>query len=311
MDLCKVPNCIQGRFGGLLSGADAIRFTSEHQTFIVRGVAGEKDRPIVFLDHYGDMVSSMTWSGDCDRTFSRRCAGDSKALERLEGPVARLLRSVLDLPPAAKPREALRTIGLEKFAPPLLVSGCVSLAGADGSAMPVYFGLPPDQADRLRFDRTPAYLLTIENFASFNRHVLEADVNRIGTTIYVGGYPSLATQQALGTLVSKLPSNVPIFHWSDIDPDGTWIFRTVEAAVHRKVIPHLMSPELAERHGRAPTEMIELAACPETSGVVALVEYLRLSGAKILEQEAIRRCHRLPLRYRYLLTAQSMSASVR
>jgi hypothetical protein len=65
-DLSEVPNCVQCRFGSLLSGADAIHCTSEHQNFIVRGIAGEKDRPIILLDHYGDMISSMTRSGDCD-----------------------------------------------------------------------------------------------------------------------------------------------------------------------------------------------------------------------------------------------------
>ena len=57
------------------------------------------------------------------RTFSRRTAGDSKALERMESVVVRLLSSTLELPPTARPRDALRTLGLEKFAPPLLLSG--------------------------------------------------------------------------------------------------------------------------------------------------------------------------------------------
>ncbi|EKS31828.1 hypothetical protein [Afipia clevelandensis] len=46
----------------------------------------------------------------------------------------------------------------------------------------------------------------------------------MGATVYVGGYPSLATQQALRVLADAVPAGTPIFHWSDIDPDGTWIF---------------------------------------------------------------------------------------
>jgi len=64
-------------------------------------------------------------------------------------------------------------------------------------------------------------MLTIENFASFNRHIIEADPGRLGTTIYVGGYSSLVTQEALRTLADAVPPDTPIFHWSDIDPDGT------------------------------------------------------------------------------------------
>jgi hypothetical protein len=126
----------------------------------------------------------------------------------------------------AKPREALRAIGLERFAPPLLVAGRIDLEGADLSAVsPLYVGLSPKEADRIRFREPPAYMLTIENFASFNRHIIEADPGHLGTTIYVGGYPSLATQEALRTLAGAASPATPIFHWSDIDPDGTWIAR--------------------------------------------------------------------------------------
>ena len=112
------------------------------------------------------------------RTFSRKIARDSKALEKVEGAVVRLLMSALDLPPTAtaRPREALHTLGLEKFAPPLLLSGRLDFDTAELSpAGPTYFGIPPAEASRLRLKQQPRYVLTIENFASFNRHVIEAD----------------------------------------------------------------------------------------------------------------------------------------
>lgn len=222
------------------------------------------------------------------RTFSRRIAGDSKMLERVEGAVVRLLGGIRDLPPGAKPREALRTLGLERFAPPLLIGGRFDIADADLSrTRPLYLGLPPQEAARIRFDAPPAYLLTIENFASFNRHLIEADPKRLGTTIYVGGYPSLATQQALGVLAGILDESTPIFHWSDIDPDGTWIFRTIERAVGRRLRPHLMSPEIAEARGKASSDKRTLAPCPSESGIAHLVEYFAQPNSKTLEQEEL------------------------
>lgn len=222
------------------------------------------------------------------RTFSRRIAGDSKALERLEGVVVRLLGRVLDLPPEARPREALRTLGLERFAPPLLIAGRVDLGGADLSrAPPLYLGFPPKDADQIRFRETPAYLLTIENFASFNRHLIEADQQRLGTTIYVGGYPSLATQQALRVLVGMLPESTPLFHWSDIDPDGTWIFRTIERAIERPLCPHLMSSDIAESYGKTSSVKPHSMRCPVESGIYRLVEYLTQPEAKFVEQEEL------------------------
>jgi hypothetical protein len=222
------------------------------------------------------------------RTFSRRVVGDSKILERLEGTVVRLLVGILDLPPDSKPREALRTIGLERFAPPLLIGGQVNLDGADLSQIsPLYLGLSPKEADRIRFRAPPAYLLTIENFASFSRHLIEADPGRLGTTVYVGGYPSLATQQALRVLAGMLPETTPVFHWSDIDPDGTWIFRTIERAIGRRLIPHLMSPEIARNHGRIPQSKAALKWCSADSGIHSLVAYLASEDARTLEQEEL------------------------
>jgi hypothetical protein len=222
------------------------------------------------------------------RTFSRRTAGDSKALERLEAVVVRLLGSTLELPPTARPRDALRTLGLEKFAPPLLLSGPIDFDRAELSAAPpLYFGIPPGEVGRVRCRRQPNYCLTIENFASFNRHVMEADPQRAGLTIYVGGYPSLATQEALKTLAAAIPPEVPFFHWSDIDPDGTWIFRTIERALQRELAPHLMSVEIAERHGRCPAVPVRLPPETATSAISELSAYLQRDDAKWLEQEEL------------------------
>jgi len=222
------------------------------------------------------------------RTYSRRIAGDSKALERVEGAVVRFLSSVLELPPSAHPRDALRTLGLEKFAPPLLFAGCLDLDMAKLSlAKPTYFGISPSDVSRLRLGGRPQYVLTIENYASFNRHVIEADPEHAGLTIYVGGYPSLATQDLLRDLAGAVPQDVPFFHWSDIDPDGTWIFRTIERIIGRPLIPHLMASELAEKFGRVPEDAVRLPRQAENSAIDELVRYLRADGAKWLEQEEI------------------------
>jgi hypothetical protein len=222
------------------------------------------------------------------RTFSRRIAGDSKALERVEGAVVRLLASALELPPVARPKDALRALGLEKFAPPLLLAGPVDFDAAELSlARPAYFGIPPAEADRVRLREKPRYLLTIENFASFNRHVTEADPEGHGLTVYVGGYPSLATQDALRCFARTVPPEVPFYHWSDIDPDGTWIFRTIERTIERPLRPHLMASELAEQLGRIPEETVRPQGRAEHSAIAGLVTYLQGKNAKWLEQEEL------------------------
>jgi hypothetical protein len=110
-------------------------------------------------------------------------------LARVEGVVVKLLSSALELPPGARPKDALRTLGLEKFAPPILLSGQINFGSAElSAAAPLYFGVPPGEVHRVRIRAKPRYFLTIENFASFNRHVAEADPGRAGLTVYVGGY---------------------------------------------------------------------------------------------------------------------------
>jgi hypothetical protein len=170
----------------------------------------------------------------------------------------------------------------------MLLSGHIDFDTAElSAAAPLYFGIPPSEARRVRFREKPRYFLTIENFASFNRHVTEADPLRAGVTAYVGGYPSLATQQALRSFAGALPGDVPFFHWSDIDPDGTWIFRTIERIVGRPLTPHLMTPDLAEQLGRAPTEAFRPPRDAENSAISSLVTYLQSDGAKWLEQEEL------------------------
>lgn len=222
------------------------------------------------------------------RTFSRRTAGDSKALEKLEVVVIRLLSTALELPPTAEPRDALRTLGLEKFAPPLLLAGRFDFDTAElARTRPAYLGLPPQEASRLRLHEPPRYVLTIENYASFHRHIAEVDRDGAGLTIYVGGYPSLATQDALRALARMVPADVPFLHWSDIDPDGAWIFRTIERVIARPLRPHLMTPELAETFGRAPDEAVRMPKPAQDTAIAALVTYLSGEDAKWLEQEEL------------------------
>jgi hypothetical protein len=129
------------------------------------------------------------------QSFSEQVTRKSKMLKKLEGAVVSLLRKVLDLPADATPGEVLRTLGVGRFAPALLIAGPINVAGTDFTHTQLrHIGLPPEEVECLRFQTVPAYLLTIENFASFNRHLIEADRERLGATIYVGGYPALGAR---------------------------------------------------------------------------------------------------------------------
>lgn len=222
------------------------------------------------------------------RTFSRRTVGDSKALERLEGAVVKLISATLDRTVSTRPRAALAALGLDRFPPPFLLSGSWELDGSSISASLPYVGLPPAEVDRIVFLREPEYILTVENFASFNRHVTDADSDRRGLTIYTGGYPSIAAQAALKRLGSIISDEVPFYHWSDIDPDGVMIFRTVELALNRPLLPHLMNIDLVERHGETPKQATRLKLSElGGSAIEKLAHYMAGSGYKVMEQEEL------------------------
>jgi len=77
------------------------------------------------------------------------------------------------------------------------------------------------------------------------------------------------------------------FHWSDIDADGTWIFKTIEeSSSGRTLLPHLMSPEIAERHGDLSARQAILKVSEARGSLIApLVDYLASPGARVMEQD--------------------------
>lgn len=221
------------------------------------------------------------------RTFSRRVTGDSKRLEHLEPALMRLLANMGRKQTDQDARSFLSELGLEKFGPPLLLAGPVTLDGLIVPPSLPYVGIPANAAGRISFHRPPQYILSIENQTSFNRQVIETDQARLGLVIYSGGYPSLDIQRAIGHL-ARLAPDASMFHWSDIDPEGLWIFRIVERAAGRAVMPHLMAADLAEEKGTPLLDAVRLRATDfESSQIYELACYLERPGAKWLEQEEL------------------------
>ena len=200
------------------------------------------------------------WQGlpDIDfRTFARKAVGDSKALERHLSAVARtlgILHPGLDAAHALQPAELLAAVGITRLPQPLLIHGALELGGA---ALPrlEFLGFPPEHAVRLRPLRKPAHLLTIENYASFIRHIREVSRPEDALVVYSGGFPSRLARDAIVSLASRVC--VPTFHWGDMDPGGVRIFRHLErslAAADVVLRPHLMSVHLLRKVGRQAPE---------------------------------------------------------
>lgn len=178
------------------------------------------------------------------RTFSRRACGDSKAVESGMARLARALRIKYALPDVA-PREVLAALGVEKFAQPILIRACLRLPDGTTVKGSPYIGLPPEWA----VEATPLgevpYVLTIENLASFNRHVRE--IKDSGVILFSAGFPSKSTLGTIKHLDNVLAPGVPFFHWGDTDRHGFLIHAHIAAAIRRPLTTHLMDEEGREQ----------------------------------------------------------------
>ncbi|WP_298257246.1 Wadjet anti-phage system protein JetD domain-containing protein [Bradyrhizobium sp.] len=235
-------------------------------------------------------ISRRAAQGLDARTFSFRATGDTKAFDRHASRLAAVL-AVRIGQPGATPDVVWTHVGLERFSHPVHLRGPVAVEGpsgllVDGGGRP-FASVHPEMLPQLRFLQIPTAVLTIENYASFNRHVREIDDGSL--VVYTGGFPAAGIVELLSRVLAALPGDVPFFHWGDVDAGGLRIFRYLEESLSRGPRPHLMTRELAEAKGReAPVDPSLAALAQSDSAIAGLAEWLAFGGSpKMLEQEAL------------------------
>ena len=222
------------------------------------------------------------------RTFSRIAGTDSKALERLIAtvlPIFGRLYPQHDAAPLNAP-DFLATLGLMKTPQPLMLAGPI---GIDGMPLPSmrYHGIPSEDAHRINLSEPIDYLLTIENYVSFVRHVRELPTDR-ALVIYTGGFPARPQLEQVVRLATS--ANSPVWHWGDIDGGGIRIFCHLEshlAAAGLTLRPHLMNAELLSSHGTPNPKGHRSGEGPAASSALAGLWEAVLTSGLMLEQESI------------------------
>lgn len=217
------------------------------------------------------------------RTYSGQTTGNTKLLERYGSRIINFLKQIGKLEADLSDDEAMASLGLEKFSQPVLMAGPVRLASVDFAGL-VYVGLPPEQAPVIQPAGAIRSILTIENLASFNRHVREA-LQANDVAVYTGGFPSRAVAAAL-VAISRWPGITRIYHWGDIDEGGLRIALHLTSLLPIPVLPHLMNPALARLHGTSAkvSRKIDLEADHPWQSLAA---FLGGDDARFLEQERI------------------------
>ncbi len=219
------------------------------------------------------------------RTLCSRCVGDSKYLENRWMHVFDYLFHDADQKPERSLRGLLEHFRVAKLGQPVFISGPFALNGMPIGPSVDYLGVAEGNLCLLSFVSQPAYVLSIENRTSFHRYAVETNTAKKGFIIYTGGQPSFNVQQLYRNALSQLPSEVPVFHWSDVDEGGLDIFTTIEELSPR-VLPHLMSQDLAIRHGK-PTRGKSGALVKGGVKLKPLAEFLAKAETYTLEQEVL------------------------
>jgi len=224
------------------------------------------------------------------RTFAFRATGDTKAFDRHASRIAVVMSIQVGLPGAA-PDVIWRHLGFERYGHPVHLKGPVAIEGVcgrliDGRAKP-FVSIHPELLSQLLVLDRPTAILTIENYASFNRQVREIEDGSL--VVYTGGFPAAGVIDLLSRVLHVVPIDVPLFHWGDVDAGGVRIFRYLENNLPRAPRPHLMTKELAGKFGERASADASLASIARSdSAMRELAEWLAF-GPEVchLEQEAL------------------------
>jgi hypothetical protein len=224
------------------------------------------------------------------RTFSFRTTGDTKAFDRHASRIAAVF-GARDPQTERRPELIWKEIGLERFGHPVFLKGPVVLEDehgvlADGRMTP-FSSFHPETIPLMRLRDRPSLIMTIENYATFNRYVRETDDGSL--VVYTGGFASVGVIDLMRRVMQLIKPSVPYYHWGDIDPGGLRIFRFLEETLPQKPIPYLMDRSLAEAHGVPASPDPSLASISKADSAVAdMADWLAFGiDIKHLEQEAL------------------------
>ncbi|WP_407180439.1 Wadjet anti-phage system protein JetD domain-containing protein [Bradyrhizobium sp. STM 3562] len=254
-----------------------------------RLTAGQSDAAKEFFTLLAS-ISRQEARGLDARTFSQKATNDTKAFDRHASRLAAVLGVRIGQPGAAAD-VVWAHIGLERFSHPVHLKGPVAVEGEkgrliDGRASP-FASIHPEMLSRLSVLERPTAVLTIENYASFNRQVREIEDGSL--VVYTGGFPAAGVIELLAKVLTTVPADVPFLHWGDVDAGGVRIFRYLEENLPRGPRPHLMTKELAEKSGQPADADLSLASIAGSdSAIRELAEWLAFgTDVRHLEQEAL------------------------
>ncbi len=172
------------------------------------------------------------------REASARLFNDSKRIEKLTVPLDILLANSIEGEARDGP-SVWQELGLFREEHPVLLAGNVvaEREGVTARLDTPYMGLPAGTVRRLM--SVPKMVLTIENLTTFHSEARRRSNEEL-LLIYTAGMPSPAWRAMYIRILAALPSDVPVYHWGDIDEGGFRIAATLSQ--DSRTVRHILQP---------------------------------------------------------------------
>lgn len=192
----------------------------------------EGKRPRIGPEQVGDVldalrvISAVEQSGGDDipvRQLSAQLFIDSKRIEKLLPVLDYLTQEDETCTLARQPEDILASLGLVKFPQPVLMAGRAVAHFTNGSSLGIpapYIGLAPQSIARIEASRDARYILTVENYTTFNE-IAKGKAGPVeGVVIYTAGMPSPSFLRVYAMAIDDAIPDAPVYHWGDIDLGG-------------------------------------------------------------------------------------------
>jgi len=230
------------------------------------------------------------------RTVSARLFNDTKLIEtKLLGKLVAIYRLHLNKD-GASTEEILSDISLEKYPWPVFISAEINIISKENKAVycgvKPFAGIPPDAITDFEVVGDIKYVLSIENFSSFNTYTRK--IHDGGIIIYTNGFPNKWLAEFYKKLVGKVGGDVPLYHWGDVDVGGFRILAKMQeyaGLFGHTVNPHLMAPVSSYAKGFSKTEITDFMKFDKINSLAdSLIQDIFTSKTGKVEQEYLTPC---------------------
>jgi Wadjet anti plasmid transformation system JetA-like protein len=218
------------------------------------------------------------------RALSVRLFNDSKRLEKIISGFDRITETASGI-------KISKHLGLERVYPETTIGGNLNLIFSNGRKWSLYgeiITIPEQTAGEIKkieFDTDSPKVLSIENKETF--YTLSSTLSVFHGFVYCSGHLNSSDRLIYGLLEK---SNVDIYHFGDLDPEGLIIFDEIDCIVGGRLKPYLMNEKIYQKYLDCAYELspgaMKRIDLVKNKKIFNLVRLIKNSG-KGVEQEII------------------------